>query len=64
LLSLTNTRIEVQVDPARLRPTDVPVSVCNAGKLRAATGWQPTIPLEQTLRDVLEEWRRKVKRKT
>jgi GDP-4-dehydro-6-deoxy-D-mannose reductase len=60
LLSLTSTRIEVQVDPARLRPTDVPLSVCDASKLRAATGWQPSILLAQTLRDVLEEWRGKV----
>jgi GDP-4-dehydro-6-deoxy-D-mannose reductase len=60
LLSLTNVRIEVQVDPARLRPSDVPLTLCDAGKLRAACGWQPIVPLEQTLRDVLEEWRRKV----
>jgi GDP-4-dehydro-6-deoxy-D-mannose reductase len=64
LLDLTDTRIEVQVDPARLRPADVPITLCDAGKLRAATGWQPGIPLRQTLQDVLDEWRGKVQRKT
>ncbi len=64
LLALTDARIEVRVDPARLRPADVPLTLCDPGKLRAATGWHPAIPFEKTLRDVLEEWRGKVKRST
>jgi len=63
LLNLTDKRIEVQVDPARLRPADVPITLCDAGKLRAATGWHPGIPLKQTLQDVLDEWRGRVRRK-
>jgi nucleoside-diphosphate-sugar epimerase len=30
---------------------------CNAAKFRAQTGWAPTIPLEQSLRDILDYWR-------
>jgi len=64
LLSFTEVHLTVETDPALLRPTDVPVSLCDPSKLRAVTGWEPTIPLEQTLRDVLEEWRGRVKRET
>jgi len=64
LLNLTNAEIRVETDPGLLRPSDVPVSVCDASKLHAVTGWEPVIPLEQTLRDVLEEWRGRVRSKT
>jgi GDP-4-dehydro-6-deoxy-D-mannose reductase len=60
LLAVSPARVEVKVDPARLRPSDVPVQVGDPAKLVAATGWQPRIPLEQTLRDLLEDWRARV----
>ena len=44
-------------DPARLRPSDVPILLGDHTKFTQATGWQPTIPFEQTLRDMLEYWR-------
>lgn len=49
--------IEVEVDPEKLRPVDVPVLVGDHGKLTAATGWQPQIPMAQTLADILAEQR-------
>jgi GDP-4-dehydro-6-deoxy-D-mannose reductase len=57
LLGMTKAKIEVRQDPARLRPSDVPVLLGDAGRFRAATGWEPTIPFEQTLRDMLDHWR-------
>lgn len=57
LLSFSSAEIEVRQDPARMRPSDVPRHVGNASKLRAATGWQPTIPFERTLLDILNDWR-------
>ena len=57
LLALTKVKIEVKQDPARLRPSDVPILLGDNSKFVAATGWQPTIPFEQTLRDMLEYWR-------
>ena len=57
LLAMTPQRIEVRQDPARLRPSDVPILLGDATKFRKATGWEPTIPFEQTLRDMLEYWR-------
>ncbi|HET7224172.1 MAG TPA: GDP-mannose 4,6-dehydratase [Candidatus Eisenbacteria bacterium] len=57
LLGMTKVRIEVRQDPARLRPSDVPVLLGDYSRFHAATGWQPTIPFEQTLRDMLDYWR-------
>jgi GDP-4-dehydro-6-deoxy-D-mannose reductase len=57
LLSYSRVAIRVESDPARMRPSDTLEIQCDTSKLYAATGWQPTIPLEQSLRDVLDEWR-------
>jgi GDP-4-dehydro-6-deoxy-D-mannose reductase len=57
LLSMTTATIEVKQDPARLRPSDVPVLIGDNSKFVKATGWAPTIPFERTLRDMLEYWR-------
>lgn len=61
LLSLTPVDVEVQIDPNRLRPSDVPVSVCDNRRLVEATGWQPRIDLQQSLQDLLDGWRKDVR---
>ncbi|MDQ6695072.1 MAG: GDP-mannose 4,6-dehydratase, partial [Chloroflexota bacterium] len=60
LLAMSKTKVEVQVDPTRLRPSDVKILWADASKFIDATGWQPTIPYEQTLRDLLDYWRERV----
>ncbi len=62
LLARSRVPIRVVVDPARLRPLDVPEIYADSGKFRAATGWEPRIPLEQSLAEVLEFWRVKLRR--
>jgi GDP-4-dehydro-6-deoxy-D-mannose reductase len=47
------------VRPDRQRPTDVPTMIGSAAKLRQTTGWSPAISWEQTLRDLLDDWRRR-----
>ena len=46
-----------EVDPARVRGHDVPEVRGSAERLRAASGWEPTIPLERTVADALQAWR-------
>jgi len=58
LLSLARLRVRVEIDPARLRPSDNPVILGSHARLTADTGWTPAIPIEQTLADLLEHWRR------
>jgi GDP-4-dehydro-6-deoxy-D-mannose reductase len=57
LLAGSSARIDVSVDPERLRPSDVPAQVGDPSRLRRATGWEAKIPLERTLRDLLDDWR-------
>jgi GDP-4-dehydro-6-deoxy-D-mannose reductase len=57
LRSLARAPVAVRVDPARVRPVDLPLLVADASKLRAATGWEPSLAIEQTLADMLESCR-------
>jgi GDP-4-dehydro-6-deoxy-D-mannose reductase len=52
--------IYTEVDPARLRPADIPCIQGSYAKLNAATGWTPQIPFDQTLRAILEDCRQRV----
>jgi GDP-4-dehydro-6-deoxy-D-mannose reductase len=56
--------VEVRHDPARMRPSDIPVLVCDATRFNRRTGWAPRIPLEQTLRDILDYWRERARAET
>jgi GDP-4-dehydro-6-deoxy-D-mannose reductase len=58
LLTMTRAGITLEVDPARTHPVEADVYVCDARRFRRLTGWRPTIALERTLRDTLDDWRR------
>jgi hypothetical protein len=62
LAESTCRTIAVQEDPARLRPSDVPMLVGDGTKAHRAIGWTPKIPFEQTLRDILDFWRARSRR--
>jgi len=53
---LAKVPIQVELDPARQRPSDVPVTVANIDKIETL-GWQPTIALSETLERLLNWWR-------
>ncbi len=54
LIGMARCPIQVELDPSRSRPSDLSVISGDSSRLRAATGWTPTIPLEQTLADALD----------
>ncbi len=60
LIEMSGQKVEVREDPARLRPSDVPVLLGDASKFHKATGWTPSIPYEQTLQDMLDYWRAEI----
>lgn len=62
LAALANVEIEFQVDPARLRPAEVPWMVGDAGRAEEAIGWKATHVWEETARDLLDYWRERVTR--
>ncbi len=62
LIEIARVPVEVREDPERMRPADVPRSVGDARKLRAATGWSPRVPLAAALREVYDDALRRATR--
>ncbi|MEA2603593.1 MAG: GDP-4-dehydro-6-deoxy-D-mannose reductase [Acidobacteriota bacterium] len=58
VLSFSRVEVRTEVDPNRLRPSDVEILIGDSSKFRADTGWEPRIPFEQTVRDLLDYWRK------
>lgn len=53
-MSFAGTSVQVERDPKRMRPSDVPEIRGSYRALHAVSGWSPTIPLQETLREVFE----------
>ena len=60
LLRLATKPISLEQDPARMRPADIPVSVGDGSHLQELTGWQPARSLEESLADLLNDWRQRI----
>jgi GDP-4-dehydro-6-deoxy-D-mannose reductase len=56
LADLAETRVDIEYDPARMRPSDVPCLYGSYNKIQRHTGWQPQIHLRQSLSDALNDW--------
>lgn len=64
LISLSHvTNISVETDPERLRPIDADLQVPDTTKFQNHTGWQPQISFANTMQDLLDYWREKIKMK-
>jgi len=57
LLSLSNTKIKVEIDPDKLRPSDVPIIQCDNSKIKSHINWVPKYDIKNTLKDTLDYWR-------
>jgi len=60
LTALSKVPVTVKLDPARMRPSDAPALIGDARLFRQRTGWEPGVPIEQTLEDLLDYWRQRV----
>jgi GDP-4-dehydro-6-deoxy-D-mannose reductase len=60
LVARARVTVSVETDPALLRPNDIPVLTGDATRLRAVTGWSPSISFERMLDDLLAYWRDEV----
>lgn len=61
ILSYSTVSIRIQQDSDRLRPADLPIIYGDPTKFTQRTGWRPHIPFEQTLQDLLCDWRERVR---
>lgn len=57
LLSYSSIKVHIVEDPTLLRPSDTPELICDNRKFKQATGWETSIPFEQTLKETLDYWR-------
>jgi GDP-4-dehydro-6-deoxy-D-mannose reductase len=60
LLSMSEIKITVQPEAARMRPSDVEVLLGDSTKFRNQTGWKPEYAFETTMSDLLNYWRERV----
>jgi len=63
LISISTKKkdIKIEIEKERLRPLDADLQVPDITKFMKHTGWQPKIPFEKTMQDLLDYWRNKVK---
>jgi GDP-4-dehydro-6-deoxy-D-mannose reductase len=61
-ISMATIPMELVPEPDLQRPVDIPVLLGDSSRIRADTGWEPLIPLEVTLRDLLDDQRRRLDR--
>jgi GDP-4-dehydro-6-deoxy-D-mannose reductase len=64
LMSLSHARVTLENDRARMRPSDNPVILGDRTRIASEVGWQPEIPIERTLSDLLDYWRQITARST
>jgi GDP-4-dehydro-6-deoxy-D-mannose reductase len=61
LINLSPSEMAIEIDPSRMRSSDVPVAVGDSSALHQAIGWQPSTAWTVTLESILEDWRQRVK---
>ena len=61
MLAHTPIKITEEIDPAKLRPSDTPLTYCDPTKFKQQTGWEPQISFEQTCVDILNDWRVRIR---
>ena len=61
LIGFSKADIKVEKDEARMRKADIPIMLGDYSKMKSCTGGVPMISLSQSLKDILEYWRKKVK---
>jgi GDP-4-dehydro-6-deoxy-D-mannose reductase len=61
LVDQTRVRVEVRPDPERMRPNDMPLILGNPQRIHQEVGWAPAMAIEQTMSDLLDYWRQRMK---
>jgi GDPmannose 4,6-dehydratase len=59
-ISSSSRTIVVETEETRMRPLDADLQVPDTGKFRRHTGWEPQIPFEKTMEDLLDYWRERI----
>ena len=60
IIALSGHDIKIEIDKNKLRPVDVPIIEADISKISSLTGWEPKIPLKQTIEETLNYWRQTI----
>jgi len=60
MLAHSSVKISEEIDQAKFRPSDTPISYADPSKFKRQTGWEPRISFEQTCVDILNDWRARI----
>jgi GDP-4-dehydro-6-deoxy-D-mannose reductase len=60
LVRMSRVPVKIEPDPRRMREAEVPISIGDGTLLRDEVGWHSSLPLQQSLADILQDWRRRV----
>jgi GDP-4-dehydro-6-deoxy-D-mannose reductase len=60
ILDIAGLEVKIEIDTSRMRPSDVKILQGSHDKFTKETGWVPEIPMEQTIRDLMEYWEERV----
>lgn len=60
LLAESALEIQVEQDPVRMRPSDIPVALGDSARLCRETPWRPVFSLDETCRTILDDWRARI----
>ncbi len=61
LITLAGVEATIEQDPARLRRAEQRRMVASFAALHRDTGWQPAIPMEESLQDLLNDWEKQLR---
>lgn len=61
LLSFSTSKVTIEQDSSRMRPSDVPILLGDATKFQQQCGWKPEISFEKTMEDLLNYWRDRIR---
>lgn len=59
-LAKNSAAFSIEVEQSRVRPIDADLQIPDTSKFRNHTGWEPNIPFETTMLDLLNYWRERV----
>lgn len=60
MICLSGTKVKIRVDPSRVKIVDIPVIYGDCTRLQKDTGWCSSIPIEESIKLMLDHWKRKV----
>jgi GDP-4-dehydro-6-deoxy-D-mannose reductase len=61
MMSQSQRQLEVKIEAERVQINDIPIQVGSYQKLKKACGWRPQISLKESLIDLLNDWRERIK---